>query len=62
MCLHLNDADDSTVAALAGVPSCNASAPCFVHGSSGLVSRNTLISGPKNQEHHLDLPPALITA
>lgn len=38
--------DDSTVAGwLAGVPSCNASAPCFVHGSSDWVSRKVPISG-----------------
>lgn len=36
--------------------------PCFVHGSSGIVSRKTLISVLKDQEHHSDFPPALTNA
>lgn len=54
--------DDSAAGWLAAVPRCHASALCFEHGSSGLVSRNALISGLKNQEHHLALPPGLTNA
>lgn len=61
VCLHLNSGLMIPLW-LAGVPSCDASAPCYVHGPSGLVSRNALISGLKNQEHHLDFPPVLTNA